>query len=129
MIISLTQTARQNKKSRRGFTLIEAIIVITVLGILAAVIVPRIANITTASEEAVAAAEEGRVNALIEQIYAAGGRITYTDSDNLISQLTGGFEAGGITFTLSAAPSGTVTVTPATGSPAATPPVVAVAAP
>jgi prepilin-type N-terminal cleavage/methylation domain-containing protein len=110
MNISLAQPIRSSKKTRRGFTLIEAIIVITVLGILAAVIVPRIAGITGASEAAVAAAEQGRINALIEQVYAAGGTLPSDTSANLIAALTAGVTEGGITFRLSEAPSGTVTI-------------------
>ena len=108
MIKSLTTTTLQKRQRRRAFTLIEAIIVITVLGILAAVIVPRIANITTASEDAVAEATAGRINALIEQIYAANGSVAATDLPSLITELTGGVTASGINFQLSDAPTASI---------------------
>lgn len=49
----------QNKKSRRGFTLVEILLVVTIIGILAALVIPRITGRT----------EEARIKAATSDIH------------------------------------------------------------
>ena len=50
------------RKGEKGFTLIELVIIIAVLGILAAVAIPKYANITSESKEAAARGALARYN-------------------------------------------------------------------
>jgi len=58
------------KTSNRGFTLIELVIIIVILGILAAVAIPRYSNITDEAREASARAALGGLRSGIAIFYA-----------------------------------------------------------
>lgn len=71
------------RKTNKGFTLVELVIVITVLGVLAAVAVPKFFDFTGDSKEAACKAALGGVRAAIANYYsysatdAGGGSATY----------------------------------------------------
>jgi len=56
-------------RSSRGFTLLEMLAVVTILGIIAAVVVPRFANFTDTSKTNVAQHHIAQLNAIVERHY------------------------------------------------------------
>ena len=57
------------KPKKRGFTLLEMLAVVTILGIIAAVVVPRFTNFTDTSKTNIAKHHMSQLNALIERHY------------------------------------------------------------
>lgn len=60
-----------NIKSDRGFTLVELIMVIVIVGILSSVAVPKFINLTGAANDAKCAANRGAINSAVSMTYAA----------------------------------------------------------
>ncbi len=58
-------------RSETGFTLVELIMVIVIVGILSAVAVPKFINLTGAAQEAKCAANRGAINSAVSMTYAA----------------------------------------------------------
>ena len=58
-----------HKCKARGFTLLEMLAVVTILGIIAAVVVPRFANFTDTSKTNVAKHHISQLNAIVERHY------------------------------------------------------------
>ncbi len=58
-------------KSEKGFTLVELIMVIVIVGILSAVAVPKFINLTGAAQDAKCAANRGAINSAVAMTYAA----------------------------------------------------------
>ena len=73
MIMKLTRALHKRTKGERGFTLIELIVVIAVLGVLATLVVPRVIGV---KEDAETAAKEANMRIIInalERYYAEEG--------------------------------------------------------
>ena len=64
--------------NKKGFTIVELVIVIAVIGILAAVLIPTFSGVVESANNA-AAASDAR-NALEQAVIAAGGEVPQNDS-------------------------------------------------
>jgi len=58
-------------RADKGFTLVELIMVIVIVGILSAVAVPKFINLTGAAQDAKCAANRGAINSAVAMTYAA----------------------------------------------------------
>ena len=61
------------KRSNKGFTLMEMLIVVTIIGILSAIIIPRLFTSTTSAKKNAREAERQTINSQIELFYFIEG--------------------------------------------------------
>ena len=64
---------RFNRPARRGFSLMELLAVVTILGIIAAIIVPRVAVSSDTAKQKVHAHNKATINAAVERWYIEKG--------------------------------------------------------
>ena len=67
--------------ARRGFSLMELLAVVTILGIIAALIVPRITTSSDNAKEQVCQHHQGQLNTLLERYYLQNGSFATAISD------------------------------------------------
>lgn len=70
---------RKNHRGKRGFTLVELIVVMLILAILAALIVPRVVGRTSDAKRSKAATDIARLSDLIQQFRLDVGRYPTTE--------------------------------------------------
>lgn len=64
---------RQTPNKRRGFSLLELLAVVTIMGIIAAIIVPRVTVSTTTAKQKVRDHHKATINAAVERYYMDTG--------------------------------------------------------
>jgi general secretion pathway protein G len=105
---------------QKGFTLVELLVVIVILGVLAAVVVFAVGGITNSSKSSACKIEVRTVNTATQAFFANGGSVAYPAGplvSDLFTQLLAAKLISSGTGTASAF---TPTYTPATGIYAAT---------
>lgn len=79
---------------RRGFTLIEAIVIVVILGVLAAVIAPRFLSRIGQSKQSVAAANAASLASSVDLYRADCGELRDTDTLDILWERPGHTEEG-----------------------------------
>ncbi|PIQ43764.1 MAG: prepilin-type cleavage/methylation domain-containing protein [Gammaproteobacteria bacterium CG11_big_fil_rev_8_21_14_0_20_46_22] len=85
------------KQNQKGFTLIELVILIIIVGIFVAALIPRFVDLRTRAQSATASAEKAIVQSALA-LYIAQN----SDSYPTVTALAGYLQAGGSTVTASA---------------------------
>lgn len=76
-------TARCNGRKRRGFSLLELLAVVTILGVIAAVVVPRISTSKVAAQKEANKQNLAEINSAVERWYFEKGTWPTNDLANI----------------------------------------------
>lgn len=92
----MLSTLKQRLRNRKGFTLIELIVVIAIIAILAAVLIPRFAGFTDRADESAAVSTAKTINTALHTLLADGTTAAvmeaYTAAEPDVTALTGAID-------------------------------------
>jgi type IV pilus assembly protein PilA len=108
-------TLNIRKLGRKGFSLVEMLVVIAVIGILAAIAIPNIGNVNDAAKQAAGRRNAQNIASVFNSGLAAGVDWAATDVDTAVTNVLAGKTAGpgafdGKTFKVGAIPTSDVTI-------------------
>ena len=78
----------KNTRKRRGFSLLELLAVVTILGIIAAMVIPRITTSSADAKAKVHAQNKAEINAAVERFYIDSGSWPSTDLSDMLPTST-----------------------------------------
>jgi prepilin-type N-terminal cleavage/methylation domain-containing protein len=82
------KTANRLWRNSRGFSLLELLAVVTILGIIAAVIVPRISVSSSTAKQKVRDHHKATINAAVERFYIDNGTWPANDLSDISANVT-----------------------------------------
>ena len=89
MIMKIARALHKRTKGEKGFTLIELIVVIAVLGVLATLIIPRVVGVKSKAETAAMEANEKIIRNALERYYLDHDE--YPEEEEGLKVLEGGY--------------------------------------
>ncbi|MFY9413707.1 MAG: type II secretion system protein, partial [Tepidanaerobacteraceae bacterium] len=86
MIMKIARALHKRTKGEKGFTLIELIVVIAVLGVLATLIIPRVVGVKSKAETAAMEANEKIIRNSLERYYLDNDEAYPVELDDLVEE-------------------------------------------
>lgn len=86
MIMKIARALHKRTKGDKGFTLIELIVVIAVLGVLATLLIPRVVGVKSKAETAAMEANEKIIKNALERYYLDNDEAYPEELDDLVEE-------------------------------------------
>src|SRR5947208_898201 len=86
----------RNARKRNAFSLLELLAVVTILGIIAAMVIPRVTASATTAKHKVNEQNKSEINAAVERYYVDNGAYPANDMSNMVPPTTYNYLPQGI---------------------------------